>query len=189
MLSSRTYFSRWYQLLLLAPLPGLVALAAAITVESIPLPTILAFAVIAYAVLVAGATEARKAGAEQQDGWAASEPELMLMDTVPLMGASATLGVASTAGVCPLGFGPGDSWAIDPMGQLSSQLCRPAVEALSGLARGASAEDLEHQVSCLCPLADRQVVFTLRSNGHQRHAAPVPGAPAESWASQDRMAA
>ncbi len=164
-------------LLLFGPLPALVALAAAAVIQAVPLLTVLAIAIVAYAVLVAGTLEARKdtrtatlaAPAERR-------PALELMNTIPLVIAQATIGVASTTGVCPLGFRQGSTWAIHQDGNLTHPLCRPAVEALSPLLRAGATGQAGTQVACQCPFADQEVVFSIAMDRRQDRSAQPLGA-------------
>lgn len=82
-------------------------------------------------------------------------------DTVPLAPLwPATIQVATAAGVCALGFRSGDTWVIDADGRISRPLCRPMTTALSSLLRAPLGE-VERSMACVCPLADRELVFTV----------------------------
>ncbi len=161
MWTQRTPFLNWNLLLVVGPIPALAGLITVIVVESIPILTILAIVVIAYAILLAGITEASKAERAQPTAVGA-RPELELMNTVPLAVAPATIGVIRTSGTCPLGFRPGYTWTLEQGGHLSHQLCRPAVDALTPVLQRSMHDELEHEVSCQCPLAERDVVFGVR---------------------------
>ena len=107
----------------------------------------------------------------QEEEWLIDRPtihwlggELELVDEI----ASAsilpvTVGVAGATGGCPLGFRPGQSWAIDADGHISRPLCRPAVDALASLLPTLTRDDWEHGIPCRCPMADREVVFAVES--------------------------
>ncbi len=176
-------------LLVFGPIPALVALAAAVAVQAVPLPTLLAIGIITYAGLVAGTMESRK-GARKTTLVAPSDrPALELMDTVPLTVGPVNVSVAWTRGVCPLGFRPGSAWDISRDGRLTYPLCRPAVEALSPVLSAGEIEGLWTQAACLCPLADREVVFAVARSGWRERSAPLPGARGETLRSEERPAA
>ncbi|MBI4201613.1 MAG: hypothetical protein HY532_00670 [Chloroflexi bacterium] len=156
----RTYsasFRGWEWVMLLAPVPGIVVILALVLVEGIPVLTMLAIAVIAYGVLVAGVMEARR----QARTAVQEEPELELLQHMPISGYNATVTVASTSGVCPLGFRSGYSWGIDADGKLSQPLCRPAVNGLVMALEGARSDD-RTPFSCNCPLVRGDVEFALQ---------------------------
>ncbi|MBI4198410.1 MAG: hypothetical protein HY533_04805 [Chloroflexi bacterium] len=160
MTPQRGAFSGWEPVMLLGPLPGLAAVAALVLVSGIPTVTVLGVALIAYAVLWAGVTEAKAAAKSQV---AVEERALELQDIVPISGFAATITVTQEVGFCPLGFRPGQTWQVDEYGKVSRPLCRPAMTALAlGLeeaARGAPGD----QVSCRCPLKQGEVVFAIGS--------------------------
>lgn len=88
-----------------------------------------------------------------------TEPVLELMDFVEPPVMPVTVGVARTAGICPLGFRPGRSWVVGVDGRITPPLCRPAAEVLSSTLQSFSCEELVREVSCRCPLGDCEIVF------------------------------
>jgi uncharacterized repeat protein (TIGR04076 family) len=94
-------------------------------------------------------------------GTAAAASGVEWGETVPLAPLwPVTVQVASAAGVCALGFRPGDTWVIDANGRISRPLCRPMTDALSSLLRAPLGE-VEQSMACVCPLPDRRLVFTV----------------------------
>ncbi len=91
---------------------------------------------------------------------------LELVYTMPFLAAPSTLKVVESRGVCPHGFGIGDSWEIDDGGRPSAPLCRAAVEELATATQGqAEAGDVETSITCRCPLVDPSLTFAVRSAG------------------------
>ena len=160
-------------LTLFGPLPALVALAVATAVEAVPMPSLLAIAIIAYAVLVAGTMEARKDARKNNMAAPSARPSLELMNTIPLATATAIIEVARSTGECPLGFNQRSAWIVYKDGQLTYPLCRPAVEALGPVLRGGIPEADKTEIPCQCPLSDREVVFTVAANGWHERSAPI----------------
>jgi len=109
----------------------------------------------------------------QEEEWLIDRPtihwlggELELVDEIasaPIL--PVTVGVAGATGGCPLGFRPGQSWAIDADGHISRPLCRPAVDALATLLPTLTGDDWEYGIPCRCPLEGREVVFAVESKG------------------------
>ncbi len=75
------------------------------------------------------------------------------------VGFPASIIVDETVGPCVLGFGPGQRWGLDPSGQLSWPVCRPAAEALEAALGRPWNGELTRVVACRCPLADARVRF------------------------------
>lgn len=154
--------SRLGLLPILGPLPAVAAvLAIGLLGSPLPVLAISAFVVIAYAALLAGVAEAARVQVEPAGAVLAGlRPALELMDTIPLAAGPAAIGVAGATGVCPLGYRPGCTWALDRGGHLTPQLCLPAVAALGRALSGLAAGDGEARAVCRCPLGDRAVEFS-----------------------------
>ena len=107
--------------------------------------------------------------AGQEEEWSIDWPmvhwldgELALVDEIPSAPIlPVAVGVAGASGGCPLGFRPGQTWAIDADGHISRPLCRPAVDALATLLPTLTKETWEHGIPCRCPMGDREVVFAV----------------------------
>ena len=70
-----------------------------------------------------------------------------------------TIAVLKAAGVCPLGYKPGQTWVIDGVGHISRPLCRPAVTALGRMFASDAWDEVGQEAPCICPFTDRQVIF------------------------------
>ena len=153
---------------------GLSASSETATGQRIIVMSVLLGIFLTTVLMGIGATlNANEQPSAQEEEWSIDRPtihwlggELELVDEI----ASAsilpvTVGVAGATGGCPLGFRPGQSWAIDADGHISRPLCRPAVDALATLLPTLSKEDWEHGIPCRCPIGDREVVFAVESQG------------------------
>lgn len=155
--------SRMVPLVAMGAAPPLVLIWAMMTAgPALPVVTLLGMTLVWYAAALGGLTEeakvqaARRAAQEAAARAAAAEPQLELVEVLPIPSVAMAFGVVSAMGVCPLGFRPGSTWAIDEEGHLSRPLCRPAVAAVLDISsQGAEA-------SCRCPLGDRALIFALQ---------------------------
>ena len=92
-----------------------------------------------------------------------SIPGLELLDELLVAPPSqVTVAVAGVTGVCARGFRLGDTWGIDSYGHLSRPLCLPAARAISTLLEEWPEGQMECDVPCRCPLAERELVFAAR---------------------------
>jgi hypothetical protein len=153
------------------PVVAVLALLAADKAEAAGIVGVLAgvfLAVVAPGIYLASTARGRPEW-ETMDlvatGTAAAPSGLEWVDTVPLAPLwPAAVQVATATGVCALGFRPGDTWVIDANGRLSRPLCRPMANALSSILQAPWGE-VEESVACVCPLADRQLVFSVAAEG------------------------
>lgn len=102
---------------------------------------------------------------EQLSGLEGRYREVLLADRMPnpTVG-SFTIGITQTTGVCPMSYRRGHVWFVRPGGRLSRSLCRPGVTAIaSALEQAAGHNGLDKDVSCVCPLGDQDVTFTIRA--------------------------
>jgi hypothetical protein len=73
----------------------------------------------------------------------------------------ASITVTGAAGVCPLGFKPGDRWRVSQSGRLNRPLCTPAI---AGIAAGnPKASHAGGIARCVCPLGVQSL--TLKVTG------------------------
>lgn len=83
----------------------------------------------------------------------AAQPQgVEMLDRLPPPPEPVLVCVVGARGFCPLGFHPGTAWAISEQGQLSSPLCRPAVEAVSAVIRQWPTQGPEPITACHCSL-------------------------------------
>ena len=70
--------------------------------------------------------------------------------------------ITKVVGPCPLGWMPGNGWKIDTDGKLSRPMCRPGATALSALLEMSEGDAVDRSACCDCPIAGREVTFTVR---------------------------
>ena len=151
---------------------GLSASSETATGQRIIVMSVLLGVFLTTVLMGIGATlTANEQPSAQEEEWSIDRPtihwlggELELIDEVPSAPIlPVTVGVAGATGGCPLGFRPGQTWAIDADGHISRPLYRPAVDALAALLPTLTQDDWEHGIPCRCPMADREVVFAVES--------------------------
>jgi hypothetical protein len=90
-----------------------------------------------------------------------SWPALELIPSVDTQPATRSIEITAAIGICPRGFKVGDQITVEVDGSLSRPIFRAAIAALDPtLDAGAALNSgTESQVSCLCPLAMRHLMF------------------------------
>ncbi len=85
------------------------------------------------------------------------------VDTVPLVPKTPTrLRVTSVRGGCAHGFLPGNTWVLDSQGNLSRPICAAAAEAFRAMYQS-SGKEMPEEISCDCPLSNREVTFEVEA--------------------------
>ncbi len=101
--------------------------------------------------------------AEHEKEELALEPLLNTYIMVPTPVEARVVTVVGDVGGCPRGRKVSDVINVDEEGHISKALCRAAIEALTPLLKPDSdAKNTYGQVSCICPLAGRHLMFDVR---------------------------
>ncbi len=127
----------WYDVYL-----GLLAQALAVTVAAVA-----GMIVVTHESLDARLAEVRSS--------------LELLDSITPPFTPAQVRVVAERGSCPLGFRPGQVFAVDPQGDILPSVCRGAFTALEPALRGVS-DGQPWQVCCDCPIKNARLTFLVR---------------------------
>jgi hypothetical protein len=118
-------------------------------------------AAMALAACLAGAFILGDAWVRRQAAVALGRVEMVYSVVAPAR--PMTLRVLSARGSCPLGFRPGQTWAVDARGHLAPALCRGATRQLEPMLQRAPEDGRETQAACRCPVLGRELTFGVQA--------------------------